>query len=334
MTEPVSSPTLYDVARAAGVSLATASRALNGSARKVNEEYRDRVLAAAAELGYTPNLSAQAVARGASSIVALLVSDIADPYFSSIAAGVIRAAEAEGLVVTMAVTERRADREIELVRMLRGQRPRAIVLAGSRFTEESGSAELVAELDAFTAAGGRVVLISRHEFPFDTVAIDNAGGAEALARELVGLGYQGFAVLAGPENLVTARDRLAAFTAGLGEITPTVLHGAFTRDAGYAAMTELIDRGLDGIDLVFAVNDVMAIGAMSALRDHGIDVPGRIGVAGFDDVSIARDVSPALTTVRVPLEEAGAASIALAIGSTGQASIPAEVVLRESTPRR
>lgn len=328
--------TLYDVAREAGVSLATASRAINGSARKVNEQYRERVLDAAARLGYTPNLSAQAVARGASSTVALLVSDIADPYFSAIAAGVVKEAEASGLVVTMAVTERDTDREIELVRMLRGQRPRAIVLAGSRFSDEPGRDTLLSELEAFTRTGGRVALISQHELPFDTVEIDNAGGARALADELTGLGYRRAAILAGPENLMTARDRLVAFSAGLQPVA--VVHGAFTRNGGYDAMLSLIDAGLGDIDLVFAVNDVMAIGALSALRDRGIEVPGRIGVAGFDDVSTARDVTPALTTVRVPLEEAGAASVALALGTQGEidavTSIGATVVLRESTPPR
>lgn len=328
--------TLYDVAREAGVSLATASRSLNGSARKVNEDYRDRVLAAAERLGYTPNLSAQAVARGASATVALLVSDIADPYFAAIAAGVVKAAAEADLAVTMAVTDRDADRETELVRVLRGQRPRVIVLAGSRFSDEAGRDTLVAELEAFTRTGGRVVLISQHELPFDTVEIDNSGGARALADALAGLGYRGAAILAGPANLVTARDRVDAFSSGLEPVT--VVHGEFTRNGGYDSMVALIDAGLDGVDVVFAVNDVMAIGALSALRDRGIDVPGRIAVAGFDDVSTARDVWPALTTVRVPLEEAGAAAVALALADRGPSdavtAIPATVVLRESTPRR
>lgn len=325
-------PTLYDVAREAGVSLATASRSINGSSRKVNEEYRARVLAAASKLGYTPNLSAQAVARGGSSTVALLVSDIADPYFSSIAAGVVRAAESEGLVVTMAVTERDPQREIDLVRMLRGQRPQVIVLAGSRFTDEAARPVLVDELEAFTRTGGRVVLISQQELPFDTIAIDNRGGASALATELVGLGYRGFAVLAGPQNLVTARDRVTAFTSALPG-PARIVHGDFTRDGGYAAASGL---NLDGIDLVFAVNDVMAVGAMSALRARGVSVPGDVGVAGFDDIPTARDVTPALTTVSVALEDAGAASVALALGTTTDkvAVSSSHVVLRDSTPRR
>ena len=134
-----SAPTLHDVAAAAGVSLATASRVLNGSARKVAESYRDRVQAAADELGYTANLSAQATARGTSAIIALLVADIADPYFGQLASGVARGADEAGLVVTIAITERDAARETRLVRALRGQRPRALILAASRSTESGGT---------------------------------------------------------------------------------------------------------------------------------------------------------------------------------------------------
>ena len=332
-----SPPTLYDVAREAGVSLATASRTLNGSTRRVNEEYRVKVLAAAAKLGYAANLSAQAVARGASSTVSLLVRDIADPYFSSIAAGVMRAADEQGLAVTMAVTGRDPDRELALVRTLRAQRPRVMVLAGSRFVDDEQRAALVTELTGFTDQGGRVVLVSQRELPFPTVALDNSGGSAALAHELVGLGYRGFALLAGPEGLVTARDRVEAFTEALGEhgIRPVrVIHGEFGRDAGHAAA---LDLPLDGVDCVVAVNDVMAIGALSALRDRGVTVgAGGIGVAGFDDIPTARDVTPALTTVHLPLEAAGAAAVELALASDEDAAteLPATVVVRESTPRR
>jgi LacI family transcriptional regulator len=330
-------PTLYDVAREAGVSLATASRALNGSTRVVKDEYRTRVLAAAERLGYTPNLSAQAVARGTSSTVALLVSDIADPYFSSIAAGVNRAAAAAGLHVTMAVTNRDAGQEISLVRLLRGQRPRAIILAGSRFTAEQDRETLLAELEAYIATGGSVSLISEHDMQFPTVAIDNAAGADALARTLLGLGYRGFGILAGPENLVTARERAAAFAAALPAPPRTVVHGEFSREAGFAAMSSIIDAGLDGLDLVFAVNDVMAIGALAALRERGIPVPGRIAVAGFDDIPMAADANPPLTTARIDLEAAGAAAVELALAEAPSPStvrVPVEVVVRASTPAR
>jgi len=334
--------TLHDVAREAGVSLATASRALNGSARTVNDEYRQRVLAAALKLSYTTNLSAQAVAKGSTTSVALLVGDIADPYFSSIAAGVIKGSEAAGLIVTMSVTERSPARELELVRALRGQRPRVIILAGSRSSNEPLQIELARELEAFEEGGGRVVFVSQHELPFDTVRIDNYGGARALAEALVGLGYTRFAAITGETELLTATDRLAGFTDGLAahgiEIpADKIVAGGFTRDGGFAGAVELADRSLDGVELLFAVNDVMAIGAMSGLRSRGLE-PGRdIAVAGFDDIQTVRDVTPALTTVGIPLFEVGESALAVALRpreTEGERdlSVATAVVLRASTP--
>jgi len=339
--------TLHDVAREAGVSLATASRALNGSSRTVNDEYRQRVAAAALKLNYTTNLSAQAVAKGSTTSVALLVGDIADPYFSSIAAGVIKGAEAAGLIVTMSVTERSPERELGLVRALRGQRPRVIILAGSRSSSEEHQSALAAELEAFEANGGRVVFVSQHELPFDTVRIDNYGGARALAESLVSLGYTRFAAITGETALLTATDRLAGFRDGLAEHgieipADRIVAGAFTRDGGYDSAIELADRGLAGTglagtELVFAVNDVMAIGAMSGLRSRGIE-PGRdIAIAGFDDIQTVRDVTPALTTVAIPLFEVGESALAVALrpreaDSERDLAVATSVVLRASTP--
>ena len=341
---PTASPaTLHDVAREAGVSLATASRSLNGSTRKVNDDYRQRVLAAAARLNYSPNFSAQAVAKGSTSTVALLVSDIADPYFSSIAAGVIRAAETQGLIVTMAVTERSTERELELVRALRGQRPRVMILTGSRSDGSESQTALVAELKAFAATGGRVVLISQEGLPFSTVVVDNYLGARALANSLVGQGYRRFAAISGARTLVTSRDRLAGFADGLAEhgiaIHPDhVVRGEFTRDGGFAAATELLSDGLDQVDLVFAVSDVMAIGAMSAFREAGIVVPRDIAVAGFDDIDTARDVTPALTTVHIPLADLGQQAVELALSDAALSSdevirVETRVILRASSPQ-
>lgn len=332
--------TLHDVAREAGVSLATASRSLNGSTRKVNDEYRKRVLDAAARLDYSPNLSAQAVARGTTTTVALLVADIADPYFSSIAAGVVAEADHERLIVTMAATERDPERELELVRTLRGQRPRVMILAGSRPTSDPTEGVLGEELAAYERSGGRVVLISRNEFDFRTVIVENTAGADALARELVGIGYRRFAVITGGEGLRTAADRVEGFRAGLAAAGGTldddhVVRAAFTRDGGYDGMRQLIESGLDGIELVFAANDVMAVGALSAVRDAGLTPGTDVAVAGFDDIPTVRDVTPALTTVRVPLEEIGRRALRLALGdesASSEGAVRTEVVLRESTP--
>jgi LacI family transcriptional regulator len=141
------SPTLADVAERASVSLATASRVLNsGGQRRVGEEYRARVLAAAEELGYTPHAQAQAVARGANNLLGLIVHDIADPYFSAIAAGVMRQAEKHGLITTMASTDRDPQRELEYVRVLRSQRVRVMVLAGTRIADRALARRLAEEL--------------------------------------------------------------------------------------------------------------------------------------------------------------------------------------------
>ncbi|MDQ0895157.1 LacI family DNA-binding transcriptional regulator [Agromyces ramosus] len=334
--------TLHDVAREAGVSLATASRSLNGSTRKVNEEYRKRVLEAARRLDYSPNLSAQAVARGTTTTVALLVADIADPYFSSIAAGVVAEADRERLIVTMAATERDPERELELVRTLRGQRPRVMILAGSRPMSDPTGGALGEELEAYERSGGRVVLISRNEFDFRTVIVENSAGAESLARELVGIGYRRFAVITGGEGLRTAADRVAGFRAGLAATGGTlddddIIRAAFTRDGGYDGMRELIERGLGEVELVFAANDVMAVGALSAIRDAGLEPGTDVAVAGFDDIPTVRDVTPALTTVRVPLEEIGCRALRLALGdeeAANEGAVRTEVVLRPSTPPR
>ena len=148
------SVTLSDVAREAGVSLATASRAINGSAnRTVRADLRDRVLAAATRLRYTPDANAQAMARGRTTSLGLVVHDIADPYFSSIAAGVARAADRAGLQVTLASTQHDPSRESGLVDLLKRQRARAIVIAGGRLDDEATNDELRAALADYRSVG-------------------------------------------------------------------------------------------------------------------------------------------------------------------------------------
>ncbi|HTI25624.1 MAG TPA: LacI family DNA-binding transcriptional regulator [Kutzneria sp.] len=331
--------TLAEVARHAGVSLATASRVINGSDRQVSDPLRDRVMASADSLGYLPNASAQALARNSSSLVGLVVHDIADPYFSSIAAGVTRVAEDAGLVVVLGTTARSADRERELLATLRGHRAKAVVMIGSRSTRRTVTAKLADEVAAFTEQGGRVACVSQAKLAVDTVVPSNRAGAKALAVALAELGHRKFVVLGGPEELLTSRDRVGGFRAGLadsGVALPdeSIRYGEFTRDGGYDTATELLAEGTDAT-CVFAVNDVMALGAMAAMRAAGMRVPDDISVAGFDDIPTLRDVSPTLTTVRLPLEEMGARAAHMALGdhdgSPRTVRIAAEVVLREST---
>nr|WP_237728145.1 LacI family DNA-binding transcriptional regulator [Cellulomonas sp. APG4] len=332
---------MSQVAREAGVSLATASRAINGSAtRTVRADLRDRVLEAAERLRYSPDANAQAMARGRTTSLGLIVHDIADPYFSSIASGVTLAAERASLVVTLASTQHDPSREPAFVELLRRQRARAVIVAGGRRDDDALNAEMRAALEDFERSGGSVAVIGQPLLDVDTVVIANRSGSAALARALHGRGYRRFGVLAGPVDHLTARDRREGFAEALAELGCPAAPDAFvtcgfTRDGGYEGMTRLLKDGPD-VEVVFAVNDVMAVGAIAAARDLARSVPHDVGVAGFDDITTLRDVTPALTTVRIPLVDVGIAATELALARPADeprlVHVEGSVVLRESTP--
>jgi LacI family transcriptional regulator len=341
---PGSRATLQDVADRAGVSLTTASRVLSSGPRQPAPHLADRVHRAAAELGYTANLQARAVATGQSTMVGVVVHDIADPYFSSIAAGLIEVADAQGLLVCMSSTPAAEAAEQAYVALMRAQRARAVILIGSRTDDEPARAALRAEIAAFTSSGGRVVCIGQDLLGVDTVRPENAAGAQEMAQALVALGHRRFAVLAGPPGLLTARDRVHGFRAGLAAWSvpldeTRVVHGPFSRDGGYEAMSAVLAAGEPRPDCVFAVTDVMALGALARLRAGSLRVPADIALAGFDDITTLRDVHPPLTTVRLPLKRMGEMAASLVLSQSSDRArdqprvipVPGEVILRDST---
>jgi LacI family transcriptional regulator len=328
------------------VSLTTASRVVNDGSRKVGKALADRVHKAVAELGYTANLQARAVATGQSTMIGVALRDISDPYFSSIAAGLIEVANGEvvgggRLLVCMSSTAADEEAEREYVALMRAQRARAVVLVGSRSDNTAAREALRAELHAFTRSGGRAACIGQDLLGVDTVLPENRAGAEALARALAALGHRRFAVLAGPRSLLTGQDRTSGFRDGLNAWSvkldsARVVHGDLSRDGGYAAMSEILAAGEPLPDCVFAVSDIMAVGALARLRAAGIDVPGDVALAGFDDISTLRDVYPPLTTVRLPLKRLGEIAARLVLSDEAPrrprvVPVPGEVVLREST---
>lgn len=334
--------TLSDVAREAGVSLATASRAINGSAdRSVRPELAQRVEAAAAKLRYVPDATAQAMARGRNTSLGLIVHDISDPYFSAIADAVVRRAEAEGLQVTLATTQNDAAREAELVDLMRRQRVRAIVVAGGRMSQQHATS-LEESVRGLEADGGRVALIGQPVPGTHAVALDNVGGARDLATSLLERGYRRFALLGGPEERVTAADRRRGFREAIADDPEASLPDAdqiacaFTWEGGHAAMRELLERGTPA-EVVLAANDVMALGALAAIRESGRSVPDDLALSGFGGVSTLRDVTPRLTTVQIPMAELGERATALALGPASGpqvVTIPCAVAMGESTPDR
>ncbi|MFC4531874.1 LacI family DNA-binding transcriptional regulator [Sphaerisporangium dianthi] len=330
--------TLEDVARHAGVSLATASRVLNGSSRQVGLALRTRVESSAAKLGYRVDAAAQTLARGASNVVGVIIQDLTDPYFAAIADGAIRAADLHDMVVTLGTTYRDPEREIALVATLHAQRARAVLITGSRVADDYMIGKLRAELDVYRSSGGRVAMIGQDLLGTDTVAPLNREGARELALAIAGEGHRRFAVLAGPPHLFTAADRTSGFVEGLSELglpAPVIVHGGFDRDGGLAAADELLDMRAD-VTCVFAVNDVMAMGALAAFRRRGVAVPRDLSLAGFDDIPSLRDVVPELTTVRLPLSRMGTLALDLALSGEAERrveQIAGQVVLRESVGR-
>lgn len=348
--------TLTEVARLAGVSPATASRVLNGSARTPGPDIAERVRKAADSLGYIPNAQAQGLAKSSSGLIGLIVHDIADPYFSAIARGVQTAARHQNKMVLLATTAGSPADERAAVAAFAARRADSIVIAGSRSArtaDRQGNAELAAELDRYCRNGGRVGVVghavvgAESDEGYHVVEVPNEDLAAALARELAASHAGDFVIIAGPEGLLTSDDRVRGFQRGLADagLSPAdVLHTGFDRTGGYEAGLELAARiggsGEAGPDAgrprlcIFAVNDVMAIGATAALRSRGLRIPRDAAIAGFDDIETLRDFRPALSTVRLPLEEIGRLAVPGAgSGQTaaGTIGVTGEVTLRRST---
>lgn len=307
---------LQDVAEQAGVSLATASRSLSG-APGVSEAVAERVREVARRLGYVANVHARSLAGGASRSVGLVVHEIGDPYFAEIASGVLRVGAREGLTVQICHTGRDPERELDQIRLLVANRVGAIIVAGSGFVDPGKQAAAKADLQAFQRAGGRVAVIGRHHLGADAVLPDNQKGGRAIAEHLLGLGHRRIAVASGARELTTIADRMAGVeealaAEGIDLASVPVVEAEFTRAGGRRAAEQILDEHPD-TTAILALNDDMAIGVLSALRLRGVSVPEQVSVAGFDDVAVAQDLAPSLTTVRLPMSDMGEQALLLAL---------------------
>lgn len=323
---PISTPTLAEVAARAGVSKATASRALSGSpAARVDPATASRVKLAAEELNYVPNPHAQALARATSPSVGLLIHEISNPFFSEIASGVLTAAARHDRMVMICNTRRDPEQELRYIAEMRAMRVHVLLVAGSEFADPDVQVRLEEELDAYRAIGGRVALMRPH--PGGTVVIpDTDLGARLAAEHLLSLGHRQIGILSGPEQLAGIRERMRAFADRLADdgVAPAlVVPGEFSRDGGHQATREMMQSD-PTITAIFALNDLMAAGAVHAARELGLAVPDDLSIVGFDDLPIASDVSPPLTTVRLPLREMGERALDVALSDEAR---PVEPVI-------
>jgi len=329
------------VAAAAGVSVSTASRVLGGSSRTVAAEYQERVLAAAAALRYTADASARAMRRASDSIT-LIVDDLTTPSIGMVVAAMERQARTAGAFVTVSSTGGMPERQLDTVRLLRALRPRAVVLTSSRLDANALDGRLLGELRRYQADGGRVVIVGDTDMPFDSISFDNRGAARELGRHVAATGHRRVVVLAGDRDRANVADRATGLAEGLQDngVDPRhirIVHCAVSRQGGFDAVRGLLAGGMANTDAVLAANDLVAIGAMSALRAAGVAVPSDVSVTGFDDIQLAVDVTPRLTTVALPLPEAGAEAIRLAVDNHTDAThltVGGRLVVRDSTTTR
>lgn len=292
--------TIRDVAREADVSVASASRALNGYSN-VTAATRDRVVAAAARLAYVPHLGARSLTMARTNTIGVVLPDLFGEFFSEIIRGIDRAAHAQGLQLLLSNMHGDASKTDLAIRAMRG-RVDGLLVMSPNVDAVFLAAHLPARLPT-VVLGGHISGVGHA-----SLSIDNAAGAAAMVAHLTACGCRRIAMIAGPSGNSDADERLAAFRSAvarhLGDGAPPVFPGDFSEEAGHAA-GERILAARDGIDAVFAANDMMAVGCLAALTGAGADVPGDIAVAGFDDVPIARYVRPALTTMRVHIAELG-----------------------------
>ena len=300
---------ITEVARLAGVSVATASRVVSAADYPVSAGTRARVLEAARVLDYVPNALARGLLKSRVPVVGVIVHDITDPYFAEVVRGVEDAAAASGYLVITSSSERDADRERSYVRLLRSMRAAAVVFAGSGLDDPVANEEMARHLAAMRADGAAVVHLSPHAGGEPDVGVDNAAGLAGMVAALAELGHRRIAFLAGPRSLFVARSRLEGYhrglaAAGLDADDRLVVHTAFDREGGMLGVDMLL-AGAAPFTAVCCANDLLALGALGRLTELGHAVPGDVSVAGFDDITIAALTAPALSTVCAPAARDG-----------------------------
>lgn len=300
--------TIRQVARAAGVSPATVSRVLNGSA-PVSEATRERVLQVVDDLGFEPNAVARSLATRASNIIATIISDIRNPFYAELVAGIQETAEALGYLNYLCHAHQNVERERAFLSSLRARRVDGIIVGHSRLTDE----DLWSHWERIDVP---VVLINRTSPPSGTgtwshVSTDDREGGYLATSHLLALGHRRIAHLAGTHNSSIAQNRVQGYRQALAEhgvcydARLVVVTDPPTLEAGRANMFTLLDQLDEPATAVFAFSDIMAIGALEAIHARGLRVPEDISIVGHDDIPAALWVEPALTTVRMPVYEMG-----------------------------
>jgi LacI family transcriptional regulator len=328
--------TIIDVAREAGVSTTTVSHVLNET-RSVAEPTKQRVLAAIERLNYEVNSLAQSLKSDRSQTIGLLVTDISNPFFTSLVRGVEDVANAAGYSVMLCNTDENAEKEITYLRMLRRKRVDAILMA------PTGVRQPLA--DQLVGLGFPLVCFDRPPpgAPCDSVLVDNVGGAQQAVSHLIGLGHQRVGIITGLSGVGTTDERLAGYMRAMAEHGVSVDQdlvrlGNSRLDGGFREMLALLDLPAPPT-AVFTSNNLTTLGALGALQSRQVAVPDNMAIVGFDDFEWAAVLRPRVTAVAQPTYQIGETATRMLIdrveGRCGpeprRVVLPTRLIVRESS---
>lgn len=326
--------TIQDVAARAGVAPITVSRVLNNSGY-VSQKTRERVENAAKELRYVPNSLASSLRSNRTNILALLLADISNPFWTTVARGVEDAANQEGFSVILCNTDEKANKQEEYIAVLLRKRVDGFLLVPT--SASSTSIQLIQQQQT------PLVLLDRSipDLAVDTVRGDNYGSAYQLATHLLQLGHRRIAMLAGPRHISTSTERVEAVRQAMHDAeieldTRMICYGEYAIESGYAMAKEVIQQQPTAI---VAGNNFIAVGVGRLLREYNLQVPQDISVVCFDDVPLSWASEPFLTVAIQPAYEMGWCATELLLkriaqtemGSAKDLKLPVEIILRNST---
>lgn len=314
---------MHDVAARAGVSPATVSRTLNEGS--VSPVARRRVLDAVAELNYRPNHLARNMRRGSAQILSLIVSDITNPFFTALARGAEDVAQANGYSLVVFNTDEDPLREAASLNVVAAERSAGLMLASTNHAAES-LAHLLRLQIPLVAVDRRMATVSS-----DLVAVDNATAAYDAVTRLIDLGHQRIAIVAGPEGVSTADERLEGYERALRERRLAVdrnlvRHANFRENGGWSTTMELL-KLKDPPTAIFSVNNLTTLGVLRALKKSGVSVPRQLSLVAFDDLPVGDLLDPPLTVIQQPTHQIGATAAKLLLRRIDNPAAPIREVL-------
>jgi len=321
-------PTIYDVARVAGVSTATVSRALNGTGQ-IAPPTRAAIEAAVEQLGYRANTIARSLVTKSTQTIALLLPDISNPFYAALVSGIQQYALERDYTMLLCTTEGDAEREEQYLSLLRAKQVDGALVDGLVLPPD--------RIARFVRDGFPIVCLDRDigSTAIPLVQVDNRLGGRLATEHLLGLGHTRIAHVTGAQALGISEERLGGYRdalagAGLPVDPALVLEGRFTEEGGYEAATALLETSPD-LTAVFAANDLSALGVVGAIVESGRSVPGDVSVVGFDDLRISAFTSPPLTTIKQPAAEIAQLATELLIELTQGKQVGQERHLLEPT---